>query len=81
MKQKPKFQYPLYVITWRDAVFHDDDSKSDEEFEPELVISVGWLIKETENHVVICQDHGDELWVRRRLTIPAGMIVEKRKIL
>lgn len=80
-KQTLKYDYPIVVVKWKDAVFHDDDSKADEEFKPEIVVSVGWLIKDTEEYILICQDFGDDLWVRRRLTVPKEMIIEKILIL
>ena len=79
-KYKGREQYSLYIVHWRDAVFDSDDSKANESFKPEIVISVGWLLKDAKDYIVLCQDYGHDQWVRRRLTIPANMVVEKKVI-
>jgi hypothetical protein len=79
-KSRKTYDYPLYVVVWKDAVFDSDDSKADQVMKPEQVMSVGWLLKDAKDHIVLCQDYGDDQWVRRRLTIPADMVIQKKEI-
>ena len=76
-KVEPKPKYPLYVITWKDAVYSADDSDSSQQLKPSILVTVGWLIEhnKSEGYLTVCSDYcPSETWVRNRNTIPMEMI-------
>ena len=79
-RKKKRYDYPVYVIEWLDAVFDSNDSTKSDKLPPDVVKSVGWVIYEDDECLTICQDHGKGEWVRRRLSIPVEMIIEKKKL-
>lgn len=78
---RPKQIYPMVEVVWDDAAElvsgWSDDIENDG---PQLVISVGFLIKETKEHIVIAQDIDEHGHHNGRSRIPRGM-VKKMKIL
>jgi len=81
MIKRPKQIYDLIEVIWDDAagLRHGWES-SIEKLEPQTVLSVGFLLKETDDHIVIAQDVDAEGQHNGRSQIPKGM-VKKIKVL
>jgi len=79
--KRPKQNYPLLEVWWDDAagLRHGWESSVDK-LEPQTVLSVGFLIKETDDHIVIAQDTDAEGSHNGRAQIPKGM-VKRMKVL
>jgi hypothetical protein len=83
--KRPNQSYPLVEVWWDDAAALTHGWKTKEEFEresikPEIMISVGFLLKETEDHVIIAMDLDKDGASNQRSQIPKGMM-RKLKIL
>ena len=76
-----KYPYPIVEVFWDDAsgIRHGWAAKS-EKVEAYVAHSVGFLIKETPDHIVIAQDTDEEGSHNGRSQIPRGM-VKKMKVL
>jgi len=77
--KRPKQHYPLVEIVWDDAagLRHGWTSK-EEKVEPYIALSVGFLIRETPDHVMIAQDTDGEGSHNGRSQIPRGMVKKLR---
>lgn len=72
--------YPLVECVWDDAETNGGWDKVPEP-KQSLVLTVGFLIKETENHLVICHSITDsEYGTNGRIQIPRGMIVHRKQL-
>jgi hypothetical protein len=72
----------VYVVTWRDAVSHDDDDVGPEEIDSDCIRrTAGFFLKKTKNYVILCTDYdeGEETPYGRVHKIPNGMIVKIEK--
>lgn len=83
--KRPLQKYPLIEILWDDATHIEMGWKTKEEFDKEpdqdeIVLSVGFLIKQTPSHLYIAMDIDKEGQHNQRAKIPAAM-VKKIKIL
>ena len=71
----PFQKYDLVLICWNDAsALTDGWTDEIEPDEPKLALSVGFLIRQTKEHIVIAQDldaHGHH---NGRSQIPRGMV-------
>lgn len=73
--KRPKQQYPLVEVIWDDAAgLRHGWMDEKEELKPQLVLSVGFLIQETDDHIVIAMDTDQEGAHNGRSQIPRGMI-------
>lgn len=77
----PKILYDIVLVDWDDAsgIRHGWAAKS-EKVEAYVARSVGFLIKETLEHIIIAQDTDEEGSHNGRSQIPKGM-VKKMKVL
>lgn len=72
------YQYPLVEITWDDASSDAGWQEAREvKFEPQVVISVGFLISENKKYVIIGHTYSGEDFVGW-MQIPKGMIISKK---
>lgn len=72
------YQYPLVEITWDDASSDAGWQVAKEvKFEPQVVISVGFLISENKKYVIIGHTYSGEDFVGW-LQIPKAMIISKK---
>ena len=83
--KRPFQQYPLVEVWWDDASSLPHGWKTSEEFKqevmrPEIVMSVGFLITETPDHIVIAMDVDKEGQHNQRSQIPKGMVKRMRVI-
>ena len=79
--KRPTQHFDLVEVIWDDAsgIRHGWIAKS-ETAEAYVALSVGFLIRETDDHITICQDTDCEGSSNGRSQIPKGM-VKKIKIL
>ena len=85
MIKRPTQIFPLVEVVWDDAAAMTHGWKTKEEFDkesviPELMLSVGFLIKETPDHIIIAMDVDRDGGSNQRSQIPRSM-VKKIKIL
>jgi hypothetical protein len=83
--KRPKQAFPLVEVIWDDASTLAGTWKSKEEFEkelltPQLMLSYGFLIKETDDYIVIAMDLDNEGGHASRSQIPKGMVKKMRVI-
>jgi hypothetical protein len=65
-------------IEWDDASV--DNSWGDPEhieIDATPNVTVGFLVKETDKHIVVVSTYSSELWVNARVQIPKGMITAR----
>lgn len=79
--KKFKSNYPYVEIWWDDAAALDSGWLSPEEFqklkkEPQVVLTRGWLIEETTEHLYYCCDVGPKGETNGRGQIPKKMVKE-----
>lgn len=77
--KRPRQQYALVEIWWDDAagLRHGWMDRS-EQPKPQMVISVGFLIVDTTDHIIIAQDTDSEGAHNGRTQIPRGMVKKLR---
>ena len=75
-KLKRPFQYyALVEVCWDDAAgFRHGWTAKEEKLEPQLALSVGFLIRENDDHIMIAQDTDGEGSHNGRTQIPRGMV-------
>ena len=80
--KRPFQHYPLVEVVWNDAseLTSGWSQEIEEKDEPALALSVGFLIRETKEHIVIAQDTDPNGHHNGRSQIPRGM-VKKMKVL
>lgn len=73
--KRPRQSYPMVEVVWDDATElkpgWDDEL---EEITPALALSVGFLISDTKDHIVIAQDIDEQGHHNGRSQIPRGMV-------
>lgn len=85
MTKRPTQKYPLVEVIWDDATSISQGWKNKEEFDkelirPEIVMSVGFLVKDSAEHIILAMDTDSDGDHASRSQIPKGMI-KKIKIL
>lgn len=79
--KRPKQLFDLVEVTWDDASeLLSGWTDEVEDDGPQLALSVGFLIRESKDHIVIAQDIDEQGHHNGRSQIPRGM-VKKIKIL
>lgn len=83
--KRPKQKYPLVEVIWDDATslsqgWKNKDEFAKEELVPEIVLSVGFVVKETDDHLILAMDTDSDGDHASRSQIPKGMI-KKIKVL
>lgn len=77
MEQNKNF--PLVIVNWIDAATDNGWTDTDEahDFTPPACVTVGFLVADKPDHIVLAQSHGgDEMG--NRWTIPRGMVTAMR---
>jgi len=77
--------YPLVAIVWDDAASNSSTWVLPSEIAgPEQVITVGFLVKETDTYITVAGSVANEAieneTVGNTMTIPKGMIVARREL-
>jgi hypothetical protein len=79
--KRPRQLYPLVEVIWNDASeLTSGWTDQIEKDEPALALSVGFLVRETKDHIIIAQDTDEAGHHNGRSQIPRGM-VQKIKVL
>ena len=77
--KRPKQHYDMVEVIWNDASDLTSGWKKEiDEDEPALALSVGFLIRETKEHIVIALDTDGEGHHNGRSQIPQGMVKRMR---
>ena len=72
---KPQAKYDMVEVIWDDAAgLRHGWEDTVEKLEPQIVLSVGFLIRETPDHIIIAQDTDSDGQHNGRSQIPRGMI-------
>lgn len=74
-----KYKYKLYEIIWDDAQTDDGWDEPPEDLKPAVAVTVGFVVRETKNHILIASTY-DESHTNGRLQIPKKMIISKKEI-
>ena len=73
--KRPFQHYPLVEIIWDDAAGLKDGLKATREMpDPYIALSVGFLVRESNDHIIIAQDTDEEGSHNGRTQIPRGMV-------
>lgn len=76
---RPRQHYDLVEVIWNDASdLIGGWSKEIEADEPALALSVGFLVRETKEHIVIALDTDGEGNHNGRSQVPRGMVKKMR---
>lgn len=79
--KRPLQHYQLVEVIWDDAAgLRHGWTAKEEKLEPQLCISVGFLIRENADHIMIAQDTDADGSHNGRTQIPRGM-VKRLKVL
>ena len=73
------YKYPLVEVTWDDAESDDGWDEPPAKLEPAIVTTVGFLIKETDAHILIASTY-DGNHTNARIQIPKSIIVKQKII-
>lgn len=77
--RRPRQHYDLVEVIWNDASdLVSGWSKEIDADEPALALSVGFLVRETEEHIVIALDTDGEGNHNGRSQVPRGMVKKMR---
>lgn len=77
--KRPTQHYDLVEVIWNDASdLTGGWAKEIDEDEPALALSVGFLIRQTEEHIIIALDTDSEGHHNGRSQIPRGMVKKMR---
>jgi len=77
--KRPEQHYPLVEVVWDDAAgFRHGWTAKEEKLEPQLALSVGFLIRENDDHIMIASDTDAEGSHNGRTQIPRGMVKKIR---
>lgn len=74
-KPKLKFKYPIIIVLWDDAETAGGWEEIPEEIKPAIATSVGFLVKESEEHILLVGSY-DDRHTNCRIQIPKRMIIE-----
>lgn len=76
--KRPKQLFPLVEIVWDDAAAHENGWSNVVTTEPQLVLTVGFLIYCKRDYVVIASDVDEDGGHNGRTQIPRGMVKSMR---
>lgn len=79
-KKKQIYKYPLVEILWDDAeVTNHWEDNSETVVNEVLCTTVGFLVKETDTHLVIASTYAEDL-TNARIQIPKGMVKTRKAL-
>ena len=86
-KRKPKsktistpYRFPLVEIKWDDAETSDGWDEPPLELKEAIAITVGFLVRETDKHLLIASTY-DPNHTNGRIQIPVGMVISKKVLM
>lgn len=74
------YKYPLIEVIWDDASTDNGWDAVPETLSPELVTTVGFLVRETDAHLLIANSY-DPNHTNGRIQIPKGMVISRKVLL
>lgn len=81
MVRKQKYPFSLVQVEWKDAqTGHGWEHEEDLTIDIPVVITVGFLIKEDDNGILIASSVGTDRHSNARIVIPKGMIVSRKDL-
>ena len=80
LQKKAAYKYPLIEVIWDDASTDNGWEPVPDELKAELVTTVGFLVRETDKHLLIANSY-DPNHTNGRIQIPVGMIVSRKVLL
>lgn len=73
--KRPEQHYEMVEVVWDDAAgFRDGWKDKTDPIEPQLALSVGFLIVDTPDHIVLASDTDERGAHNGRTQIPRGMV-------
>lgn len=77
--KRPEQHYDLFEVWWDDAAgLRHGWMDRNEPVKPQMVISVGFLVVDTPEHIIIAQDTDDMGAHNGRTQIPRGMVKQMK---
>lgn len=77
--ESSSYKYPLVEVQWDDAEVDTGWTETPDKLEPSIATTVGFLVKETRNHILIASTY-DELHINGTIQIPKKMIKTRKEI-
>ncbi len=75
-----RYDNPIVAVTWTDSSLQNGQVHVSDTPEPEIIVSVGWLVKENAVRIVLARDdHKDDEW-RGLCAIPRRAISHVERI-
>ena len=79
--RRKKYPFQLVEVHWKEAqTGHGWEHEEDLTVEIPIVITVGFLIKENDDGLVIASSVGTDRHSNARITIPKGMVVTRKDL-
>jgi len=79
--RRRKYPFPLVEVNWKDAQTSHGWEHSDEvELDIPIVTTIGFLIKESEDALMIASSVGTDKHTNARMLIPKGMVVSRKEL-
>lgn len=78
-KEPKPYKYPLMVVVWDDAQSDTGWEEPPKTLEPSLATSVGFMIRQTSEHILLCGTF-DEENTNNRFQIPKAIIKSMKEI-
>lgn len=73
--KRPEQHYAMVEVIWDDAAgFRDGWKDKTDPIEPQLAVSVGFLIVDTPDHIILASDTDERGAHNGRTQIPRGMV-------
>jgi hypothetical protein len=79
MKNKNPYKFPIVEVIWDDAETDMGWDLIPQELSPAVATTVGFLAKETQDHLLICSTY-DKHHTNARLQIPKKMVISLREL-
>ena len=80
MAKKRLYKYPLIEVVWDDASTDNGWEAPPDALKEELAVTVGFLIRETDKHLLIASSYDDN-HTNGRIQIPKGMIMTRKVVM
>lgn len=74
-----KYKYKLIEVVWDDSITDSGWEATPENLEPSLAVTVGFLVRETQEHILIASTY-DEDHTNARLQIPKKCIKSRKEL-
>jgi len=79
MAEAAAYKYSLIEITWDDAATDSGWEDVPKKLEPSLAMTVGFLVRETKDHILVASTYDDN-HTNARIQIPKKLIKSRKEI-